>query len=233
MANRKIKSSRQIDGYMISANKIIKKFLTLEGAKMFGEIKEHLEKNGINYSKKGLHLRLNSLIKNGEISKTNKENSPYPVYSISKAYPESTIGQMLQYCMNDTLMDEILPNLKKNQWFPLMTTLVGVYSMYVDILSWKLTSPNDSFKKMFEKRSQFIRGALPLVSPWSGVEYDGDISKFLITPEKYTKDEFKKSILQFEKVLKKTFPTEMKICQMANDKKTAMLKRMYWNESRF
>lgn len=233
MANRKIKSSRQIDGYMISANKIIKKFLTFEGAKMFGEIKEHLKENGIIYSKKGLHLRLNSLIENNEISKTERENSSYPVYVISKSYPESMIGQMLQYSMNDTLIEDIFPNLRKTQWFPLMTTLVGVYSMYVDIQSWKLTSPGDSFKKMFEKRSLFIRGALPLVSPWSSVEYDGDISKFLMPPEKYTKEEFRKSMLQFEKYLKKTFPTEMKICQMANDKKTAMIKGRYEKESRF
>jgi hypothetical protein len=233
MANKKIKSSRQIDGKIISANNIIRKFLTFEGAKMFGEINEHLKENNIIYSKKGLHLRLNSLIEDNEIVKTENKTSSYPVYVISTTYPEAKSGQMLQHAMNDTLMEDVFPNLKKTQWFPLMTTLIGVYSMYVDILSWKLTDPDDSFEKMFEKRSLFIRGALPLISPWSSVEYDGDVSKILIAPEKYTKEEFKKSILQFERHLKKTFPNELKICQMANNKKTAMIKRRYESESRF
>ena len=178
-------------------------------------------------------MRLNSLIEDNEIVKTESKNSPYPVYVVSTAYPEAKLGQILQYSMNDTLIEDILPNLKKTQWFPMMTTLIGVYSMYVDILSWKLTEPDDSFEKMFNKRSLFIRGALPLISPWSSVEYDGGISKILRTPEKYTKEEFKKSMIHFEKYLKKTFPNEMKICQMANNKKEVMIKRMYENKPRF
>jgi len=100
MARRVVKQSRDWYGAKKSANEIIKECLARGEGYMFGEIQSYLQEQGLSYSKKGLHLRLQNLIKQEIIQKRTTDLKPYPTYHLTvKGNDKSFLGWWLRYYM--------------------------------------------------------------------------------------------------------------------------------------
>src|SRR3989338_8991723 len=92
MANKIIKK-RDKFGEKTSANNIIREFLVSGEGQMFGDIFKHLANQGIKYSKKGLHLRLNKLIDTEIIEKKQEVGKSYATYHLKiKGSDYSSLG---------------------------------------------------------------------------------------------------------------------------------------------
>lgn len=214
---KKIREISQWDGYTKSTNELIKRFLGVNGEKMFGEIRAYLEENGLPYSKKGLHLRLNKLIAQGTLIRTDSSDKPYPVYKIKiQKNNLAETGWWLRYCMEKYLYENLFLEITDdNKRRGLMTTLIGVYSIFNEIQSWKLISEGKSYDENFERRASYLRNALPLSPFTCRSEMDNQKSPLPEPPGMYTDKNYQRKVLGFEKILEKAFPLEMKICKRA------------------
>ena len=219
MARRVVKQSRDWYGIKKSSNDIIKNFLASGDECTFGEILTHLTKEGIKYSKKGLHLRLEKLMKEGIIEKRDSEIKPYPTYHlVTKGADKSILGWWFRHYMEQIRWQGIESKLDEKKQFRVMTTLIGVYAIFSEIQSWKLISHSKSYKDNFEVRSSFLREALPLLTSSSQNEFR---QRFFMNkeraPEMYTKDDYRNTMFEYEKYLKKAFPGEYNFCKHAFD----------------
>lgn len=219
MARRVPKQSRDWYGMKKSANDIIKRFLAGVEDPMFGDILDHLEKEGIKYSKKGLHLRLEKLMKEGIIEKKDSEIKPYPTYHlVTKGSDKSGLGWWFRYYMEQLRWHALESKLNDKQVLRVMTTLIGVYAIFAEIQSWKMISHSKSYKDNFDTRSSFLVEALPLVTATSQNEYR---QRYFMnkerTPGMYANDDYRNTMFEYEDYLKKTFPIEFKLCTEAFD----------------
>jgi len=211
MANKIVKE-RNWYGEKESANEIIKRFLVKDG-KMFGEILEHLEKEGVKYTKKGLHLRLNRLQNEGTIEKKHGEKS-YPTYHLKiRSTDYSGLGWWANYFIHDKLETSGIPSLNTKQQLRVMTTLIGVYAIFIEIQSWKLASKKKSHKEQFKIRSSFLSKALPLLTFSSANEFKERFFDMGFVPGMYKDNAFRKEMFEYEKYLEKAFPKEYKYCK--------------------
>jgi len=208
----KIVKERNWYGEKTSANDIIKRFLVTEG-KMFGEISTHLENEGVKYSKKGLHLRLNKLQKEGIIVKKHESGKSYPTYHLKiRSTDYSGLGWWTNYVMLDKLETSGLLSLNTKQQLRVMTTLIGVYAIFIEIQSWKLASKKKSHKEQFNIRSSFLSEALPLLTMSSVNEFKKRFYDIGFIPEMYKEKEYRNELYEYEKILEKSFPKEYKYC---------------------
>lgn len=229
MARRVVKQSRDWYGAKKSANEVIKEFLASGKDCMFGEIRSHLEKNGVSYSKKGLHLRLESLIKQEIIEKRTTDLKPYPTYHLAvKGNDMSFLGWWFRHYMQEIRWHRIKSPIYVNKLdekleLRVMTTLIGVYALFAEIQSWKLISSLKSFNENFDIRSSFLSEALPLLTASSqnefrqrnlneGIELNDD-TKFV--PGMYKENDFRNMMFEYEKFLEKRFPVEYRWCKEA------------------
>lgn len=214
MANRKIREISEIYGGSRSANDLIRNQLTKKDGQMFGEIMNYLKSNGLTYTKRGLYKRLDSLVE-AKIIEKREGLKPYPTYHLVRRSDDySGLGFWLKYCFGDIFWKELLWKLNIKQEFRAMCTLIGLYTIFADIQSWKLVSDKKSYAENFAIRSSFLRNALPLVTRDAILEIDGRKSEGVI-PQTYTKKEIKKQILEFEREMMKAFPAHMKLIQSA------------------
>ncbi len=154
MVNRIVKESSKG-----STNDLIMLFLALHGENVFGEIKNYLAQQGIEYSKKGLILRLNRLKDEGIIEK-NYSYAPYlPTYSLTRKGFD--IPSYLGLFFKNSIMKEIV---KIRHQFPddvkflkFMTKVMGVYTIYMEILASRFTSPKNSNRCWTPTRSSMWR----------------------------------------------------------------------------
>ncbi len=216
MANKIVKE-RDWYGEKKSANDIIRRFLASGEGKMFGEISKHLESEGVKYSKKGLHLRLEKLQEEGVIEKKEKSDKSYPTYHAKiKGSDYSGLGWWINYFMNDKLEMELL-SLDTKQQLRVMTTLIGVYAILAEIQSWKLASKKKSHKEQFKIRSSFLSQALPLLTGSSSNEFKERFLELGFVPTMYSKNEYRNEMYEYEKILEKSFPIEYKLCKHVFD----------------
>lgn len=217
MANKIIKE-RDWYGEKTSANDIIRKFLVAGDGKMFGEISKHLESEGVKYSKKGLHLRLNKLQENGIIEKKHDSGKSYPTYHLKISGSDyGGLGWWVNYFMTEKLSSGAFLKLNSKQQFRMMTTLIGVYAIFMEIQSWKLASKKKSYKQQFKIRSSFLSEALPLLTMSSLNEFKERFYDLGFTPGMYKENEYRNEMYDYEKVLEKSFPIEYKYCKQVFD----------------
>jgi len=216
------------DGYgvMRSTNYFINKQLLEGGGKMFREIKQYLENNEIRYSNKGLHLRLESLIRQRKIEKKHIAGKPYPTYHrIDKGTDFSAFGAALKFSIEDRCQrNEVLARRYRKNTFFFMTKLIGVYALFAEIQSWKLSSKTKSAKEKFDIRSSFLGEALPLLTVSSRTEFDGSKYNLPFELDIYENDKFQNAILKYEKFLEKNFHDEYEICIDALESATKLYK---------
>jgi len=213
MVNRIVKE-RNWYGEKTSSNEIIKRFLA-KGGRMFGEILQHLENEGVKYSKKGLHLRLKKLQDQGIIEKKHESEKSYPTYHLKiKGSDYSSLGWWTNYFIHSKLSEDVnFLNLNTKQQLRVMTTMIGVYAMLAEIESWKLASKKKSHKVQFNIRSSYLSEALPLLNLSSANEFKKRFYDMGFTPGMYKDDEYRNEMYDFEKTLKSTFPIEYRYCK--------------------
>ena len=159
MVNRIVKKSNDGD-----VNDLIRIFLVHKDEATFGEIAEHLKEKGIKYKqKRGLYYRLDKLIDKGTIQKIEYQRSD-PTYCLSSKGRKgpSTSGLLLKYQMIDEL-EKIQLKMNRDDFLRFMTLLIGVYSSYVEILSYRLFRNEKSLEKRLKNRQEFLQEALPLM----------------------------------------------------------------------
>lgn len=217
MTNRIVKE-RNWYGVKTSANEIIRRFLAQDEGKMLKEISEHLRKEGVPYSKKGLILRLERLREEGKIEKKQLPDKSHPTYHlIVKGSDYSNFGWWMKNQVERVLMEGgVFSSLNTQQQFRLMTTLIGVYAMFVEIESWKLASTKKSYKEQFKIRSSFLSEALPLLTFSTMNEYKERYSDGFI-PGMYKEEEHRNQMYHYEETLRKLFPVEYKLCKEVSD----------------
>jgi len=226
MANKKVKE-RDWYGEKTSANDIIRKFLVAGDGKMFGEISQHLESEGVKYSKKGLHLRLNKLQEKGMLEKKHESGKPYPTYHLKISSSDySGLGWWSNYAMNEKLSSGDFITLDTQKQFRVMTTLIGVYAIFIEIQSWKLASKKKSYKEQFKIRSSFLTEALPLLTMSSLNEFKERFYELGFTPGMYKENDYRNDMYEYEKTLEKSFPTEYKYCKQVFDMVSDLAKNL-------
>ncbi len=215
MVNRIVKQTRDWYGVKTSANDLIRRFLADGEGKMFGEISKHLASQGVKYSKKGLHLRLESL-QNDSLIEKKQTNKPYPTYHlITKSTDYSHLGWWMNYYTDHVISSGNSLLLNTKQRLRLMTTLIGVFAIYAEIQSWKVASLKKSHKEQFRVRSSFLSQALPLLTTTSHDEFKERFFGLGHVPGMYKYDKFRNEMYDYEKHLKKSFPVEYKLCKDA------------------
>ena len=214
MVNRIVKE-RDWYGEKTSANDIIRNFLVSGEGKMFGEIHSHLENEGVKYTKKGLHLRLKKLQKDGIIEKKHDSGKSYPTYHLKISGADySSLGWWTHFSIHSKLSEDVnFLNLSTKKQLRVMTTMIGVYAMLAEIESWKLASKKKSHKAQFEIRASYLSEALPLLNLSSANEFKKRFYDMGFTPGMYKDDEYRNEMYDFEKTLKSTFPTEYNYCK--------------------
>jgi len=216
MARRVVKQSRDWYGVKKSANQIIKECLVRGEGYMFGEIQSYLQKEGLTYSKKGLHLRLENLMNQGIIEKKRDVGKPYPTYYLRvRSSDYSNLGWWLNYYVDQALVRGNALKMSDRTRFRLMTTLIGVFAMYAEIQSWRLASKKKSHKEQFRIRSSFLQEAIPLLTRATNNEFKDRFYDLGFVPGMYKENEYRNQLYEYEKFLKRSFSLEYKLCKEA------------------
>jgi len=216
MARRVVKESRDWYGVKKSANEVIKECLARGDGYMFGEIQSYLQDLGIHYSKKGLHLRLENLMKQGIIEKKLDGGKPYPTYYLKvRSSDYSSLGWWLNYYVDQVLSRGNSLKMSDRTRFRLMTTLIGVFAIYAEIQSWRLASKKKSHKEQFRIRSSFLQEAVPLLTMTTKNEFKDRFFDLGFVPGMYKENEYRNKMYEYEKFLKKSFSLEYKLCKEA------------------
>lgn len=223
MVNRIVKESKEGN-----VNALIKKFLFYNDEAEFKEIREYLERNRINYkSKRGLYYRLNKLIEDEILDKIEyNDASKYCLSGRGRKDP-STLGLMLKYEMIDQL-EFFKIKLKQSDYWDFMTALIGFYSVYAEMLSWKLFK-NEPLEKRIRSQNEFLREALPLKI------FEGDWRQSI---EIFGKDKVEKNVgkiaTEFEKfssTFEESNPLLFKICESVSNNVSNKIIRMSQHSS--
>jgi uncharacterized membrane protein len=228
VANRiVVKKSLDERGNEKHAYEWIKDYLRLEGEKRFGEIKQYLADHGIRYaSDKGLDLALKSLIESEEIGKHRSLASSYPVYYIRKKESNriSILAQRFQHEMNvQTNFIKLPRQTRESEEEYFIRNLIhtyGIYTLFVLIKGWKLTSNKKSHSENHEILNVWQNHTLPignesfflengiteLVEPGFGYAYEpvDSVYKLYANKKKWNK------LLEIEELFKKMYPNHVK-----------------------
>lgn len=205
MVNRIVKES--IYG---NTNSLIKKILFYDEEVTFQEIRKYLEERDIVYKyKRGLYSRLNKLIDEGVVIKINYKIPKYCLSGKGRKDPV-TLGIMLKYEMIDQL-EFFKIKLKQNDYWKFMTSLIGFYSVYAEILSWQLFKNEKSLEKRLRSQKEFLQNALPLKI------FEGDWNQSI---EIFGRDKISKNInelslefKEFSKTLEKSNSLMYNLCE--------------------
>jgi len=148
------------------------------------------------------------------IKKKEEAGKSYPTYHlVIKNSDYSSLGFWMNHFTVSRLLDSKFITLNEKQQLRIMTTLIGVYTVFVDIQSWKLASKKKSPKEQFKIRSSFLTEALPLLTTSSMNEFKERFWGTHNVPDMYKKNEHRKEMYEYEKTLKKDFPKEYKYCK--------------------
>lgn len=229
MANRIImKKSPDEYGNEKHAHEWIKDYLSLEGEKRFGEIKQYLSDHGIRYANdKGFDLALKSLIKSGDIGKHRIAGKPFPVYYLKKKWLNriASIAQEFRRAVVWDISKHLgvsSENSESDEKYLIknLIHIYGLYNLYVQIKSWSFTSNKKSHSENYDIRRTWLRHTLPLGSESylleegikdlvdlrfysTTAEYNESISRLYANEKKW------KKLLELEKLLKKMYPDEI------------------------
>ncbi len=221
MVNRIVKQTEDGD----TVNFLIKKLLIEKRELEFGDIREYLKQCGIEYSqKRGLYLRLNRLIEQGILEKSYSKNKEYPIYRLTKKemIAPKTIGLFFKHSM-DTEVMKIRGKVEEKEFLKFMTKLIGVYTMYMEIISWRLTSENKSYNDNLRIRKAFLDNALPITIP----VYEGNEELNCDKSELFkVQRNAMKEILKFESILREMFPVQMIMCGAVHHHVEKMVNRL-------
>lgn len=205
MVNRIVKESD-----IGNANFLIKKCLFHYEEATFQEIREYLEEHEIKYrDKRGLYYRLKKLTSEGIIEKIEYQDTPKYCLSGSGRKDPSTLGLMIKYEMIDYL-EFIKIKFKQEDYWHLMTSVIGFYSAYVEALSFRLFKNEKALEKRLRSQEEFLHQALPLrifTGDWTNSTKIFDKKKLEKNVEKLS-SEFEK----FSKTLKKSNSLLYELC---------------------
>lgn len=203
--------------YKISENgnalHIIRKYLVVKGKATVSEIAQELKDKKINYkSKRAVIARLNRLVDQKFLDKITTTGHPRYYLPNSGRLTPSNIGIMIKYETMDFL-EQIRLKLDFTDFLLFFTGFVGVYTMYVELLSWKLFKDEKNFKKRARNRQEFLDDALPLRVPVaSDIEHLYQLYDIKKIEDIY--ENVEKNIINFELELEKTYPKYLKFCKL-------------------
>ncbi len=194
------------------ANVLIIQFLALHGNSGFGEIRNNLEQQEILYTKRGLISRLNRLKEEGLIEKNYSYEPYHPTYSLTRKGFD--IPSYLGLFFKNSIMKEIL---KIRNQFPddikflkFMTKVIGVYTIYMEILASRFTSPNNSLETNLQRRKAFLDNSFPITLPIANNTSGLTKDEIALYSKEYSR--IAGELSKFEDVLRKSYPLEMTLC---------------------
>ena len=209
MANRIVKESESG-----SANKLMKKFLALHPDSEAGSIRNYLAQCGIRYAKnRGFYMRLGSLCRNRVFEKSKPKDARYPVYRLSTK--ESNRPWFLGFLLKHKLEQQIFyfqNDHHEKEFLKFVPILIGVYTMYVELSSWHVSSSKRSLKARLQARNEFLDGAFPINLP---LAYTIDESVFHLDKIGNEKkfQELSKKLSIYEKEMGELFPPYITYCK--------------------
>ena len=209
MANKIVKESESG-----SANKLMKKFLALNPDSEAGSIRNYLAQHGITYAKnRGFYMRLVSLCRNRVIEKRKPKYSRYPFYRLSTN--ESNRPWFLGFLLKHKLEQQISyfqNDHDEKEFLKFVSILIGVYTMYVELSSWHVSSSKRSSKARLQARSEFLDGALPINLPMDYTINESTFHLDKIGNEKKFQ-ELSKKLPIYEKEMRELFPPYITYCK--------------------
>ena len=222
MANRIV-----IESERGTVDSLIKKFLMLNQDATAGKIWKHLQKNETAYdTKRGFYMRLKRLIELRIIVKFWRKDSLYPLYRLSKA--ERKVPSLIGFLLNARMKEE-LSNIRAlkgdKEFWKFMTNLIGVYTIYIEVASWRMFSDRKTLNEKLEARKEFLDAALPLTLPVPERIDESDPIVDMSKAQKYYQS-LPKELIKFEKELENAMPFHMQFCKAVFHEVRRVVKRM-------
>jgi len=209
MANKIVKESESG-----SANELMKKFLALHPDSEAGPIRDHLAQHGITYAKnRGFYMRLKSLCRNRVIEKRKPKDSRYSVYRLSTNEGNRPwfLGFLLKHKLEQQISD-FQDGHDEKEFLKFVPILIGVYTMYVELSSWHVSSSKRSLKTRLQSRNEFLDGAFPINL---SSDYTIDESTFHLDKIGNEKkfQELSKKLTIYEKEMGELYPPYIEYCK--------------------
>lgn len=199
-----------------NTNQLIKKFLNEKKTVTFGEIREHLSKNGIYYTRKGLSLRLQALRRQSIIGRRPIKQGHFSYYLTAKGQHDIALQAEVFGSYAEGLLRIHLPPFdhhhNEKYFIKRIVTRIGFFMLLSFLQSLKLTS----IKKSHKENIGLMRDWLANSNPINGLaNYFGTVIN--ISLKSSMEESFipicvsgKKmaETIRFEKILQKLYPEE-------------------------
>jgi len=206
-----------------SADDLIINYLLDKGVSKFGEIDKHLKENRINYSKRGLFLRLKNLIEYGDIA-SRKNKRGHNTYFVTMPGKEniSLKARLFSWSAQGLLKAFFPPykseaNEKIDYFLRKIVTRTGFFILFSFLSSLRFTSREQSDEENMQALVDWIENSVPTraISKYLAETTDRfltfDSDEDALAP--VYSDKKRRMALQFKDVLKKIYPNEYEFCE--------------------